>query len=312
MVRFKVVKGSHLLLAIAIIILCATVTGILFGLYANHSSPTNQLTEDSAQVEARTGSVLASTVEQASLSDKTPVTIEVIAHENERKPRILIYHTHTHEAYEQVDYARYDAIEAWRTTDTSHSVVRVGQELAALLEARGFEVTHDTTDHELNELSTSYTRSLETLQSYTSPFDLYLDLHRDAYVEGTSKNFSTSDGQQIARLMLLIGNGEGFQEKPYYKQNLAFAEALTERINFYQPNLCKDVMVKNGRYNQNIGVFSVLVEVGHNKNTLEEALRALPYLADGLTDLMIMSPDESLQEMQQSYQTKQYESNLGH
>ena len=78
------------------------------------------------------------------------------------KPSILIYHTHTHEAYEQVSDDPYEALEAWRTTDADHSVVRVGDELARLLEDFGFEVTHDATDHEGSDLSTAYTRSLLT------------------------------------------------------------------------------------------------------------------------------------------------------
>ena len=128
---------------------------------------------------------------------------------------------------------------------------------------------HDTTDHEQDDLSTAYTRSLETLERYEQRFDLYIDLHRDAYIEGVEsiQLYDESD-QSLAQLMLLIGNGEGFDVKPYYEENLRFAEALTERINARKSGLCKDVLVKDGRYNQNIGVFSVLIEVGHNRNTL--------------------------------------------
>ena len=102
----------------------------------------------------------------------------------EETKRILIYHTHTHEAYEQVSEDPYEALEAWRTTDVDHSVVRVGEELAQALRQHGFRVTHDITDHEGEALSTAYTRSLKTLESYDETFDLYIDLHRDAYVSG--------------------------------------------------------------------------------------------------------------------------------
>ena len=86
-------------------------------------------------------------------------------------------------------------------------------------------------------------------------------------------------------------------DKPYYEENLAFAQTLTERINALQPNLCKKVLVKDGRYNQSIGVFSILIEVGHNRNTLREALASLPDLADGLQSLMISDPDAKLEAM---------------
>ena len=47
--------------------------------------------------------------------------------------RILIYHTHTHEAYAQEEGNEYVETGAWRTADADHSVVRVGAELASLL-----------------------------------------------------------------------------------------------------------------------------------------------------------------------------------
>ena len=125
-------------------------------------------------------------------------------------PRVLIYHTHTHEAYEQTEADPYEALEAWRTADEEHSVVRVGEELAKLLRAAGCEVVHDTTDHELDDLATAYTRSEQTLLSYEESFDLYIDLHRDAYVEGMGENALRADGVDYAKLMMLVGRGDNF------------------------------------------------------------------------------------------------------
>lgn len=311
MIRFKVVKGSHLLLGAAIIVLALVAAAFLFsGILTNDSAAVNTqaslVQTESIKEEAETHSVFASLHVDPSLkldpeSDQGP-DIEIISNDENTatetvRPSVLIYHTHTHEAYEQTPSDQYVAIEAWRTMDQDYSVVRVGSELAQLLRTAGFEVIHDTTDHEQDELGTAYTRSLMTLKSYERTFDLYIDLHRDAYIEGVAETEITDGGQKMAHLMFLIGNGEGFQVKPYYEENLAFAQALTERINAQKSGLCKDVLVKDGRYNQNIGIFSILVEVGHNRNTLQEALRALPYLADGLTSLMISNPDTTLEEM---------------
>ena len=55
--------------------------------------------------------------------------------------------------------------------------------------------------------------------------------------------------------------------------------------------------MKTKRYNQHIGVYALLIEVGTNKNTLQEALNSMPVLADALTEMMILKPDQSLQEM---------------
>lgn len=309
MVRFKVVKGSQVLLCAAIAIL-ALVIGILIFSAATSgttvSAQANLVNGAANSEEAKTGKVFASSELSGALlldpESSGTLTIEVVSPEAEKTaPSVLIYHTHTHEAYEQTGEDRYVAIEAWRTADSDHSIVKVGAELARLLSARGFEVVHDTTDHEQNELSTAYTRSLKTLEGYERTFDLYIDLHRDAYIEGAKEVEVFSGERRLAQLMTLIGNGVGFDIKPYYEQNLAFAQRLTERINRIKSGLCKDVLVKDGRYNQNIGIFSILIEVGHNRNTLTEALDTLPYLADALQSLMISEPDAELVRMQQAF-----------
>ena len=314
MVRFKVIKGSHLLLGVVIVILAAVITFVAVDLLTGGgdsvSAQANLVQNiEKESSEAETGMVFASLIGvQGNALELDPgsntLDIEIISPDRNvlaDKPSVLIYHTHTHEAYEQVDGDNYVAIEAWRTSDQNHSVVRVGEELAELLRQRGFEVVHDTTDNEQDELGTAYTRSLEMLENYERKFELYIDLHRDAYIDGVEYDQISDGSSTLAQLMLLIGNGEGFDIKPYYEENLAFAQHLTERINALLPGLCKDVLVKDGRYNQNIGVFSILVEVGHNRNTLEEALNALPYLADGLQSLMIDEPVRELVQVQKEF-----------
>lgn len=314
MVHFKVIRASRLLLIAAIVLLAAVlcVLAARWALYREEGAvgASATLVEANHGDEAKTATVFASSSthnENLPLDPgQAPIEIEIVPTPSDGpqepdKPRVLIYHTHTHEAYEQVGDDPYEALEAWRTTDTDHSVVRVGAELARQLEAMGFVVVHDVTDHEGNELATAYTRSLATLERYANRFDLYIDLHRDAYVKGTPLCHTAASGETMAQLMLLIGNGKGFEVKPHYAQNLAFAEALSDRINALEEGLCKGVLVKDGRYNQNIGVFAVLIEVGHNRNTLAEALNAVPALAQGLRDLMLDAPDPELQAMQAAY-----------
>lgn len=270
MIRFKVVRASRLLLWAAIAILAAVILYILVR-YSLSAEPQAQMSSASlVENEAETMMVFASS------AASEPIEVEVV----KPNPRsVLIYHTHTHEAYEQVKDDPYEALEAWRTADADHSVLRVGEELARCLRELGFEVVHDQTDHENDALSTAYTRSLETLEGYGRRFDLYIDLHRDAYSRGMRTRWTDADGTPMAQPMLLIGNGNGFDEKPYYDENLAFARVLTDLINRDHPGLCKDVLVKDGRYNQHIGIFAVLIEFGHNKNTLREALNTAPVVA---------------------------------
>lgn len=307
MVRFKVVRASRLLLVAAIVLLVAALALVGVKVLRRDSAPTPigsaNLVDAGNDNEARTTVVFASSGVRAELPldpGNEAIEVEILPEPTEvpAPVKVLIYHTHTHEAYEQVTDDPYDALEAWRTSDADHSVVRVGSELAKRLRGYGFEVTHDTTDHEGEALSTAYTRSLRTLQGYNERFDLYIDLHRDAFSDGDVLTVTGGDGEALAPLMLLIGNGNGFEEKPYYAENLAFAQALEARINAVEPGLCKPTMVKDGRYNQHIGIFSILVEVGHNRNTLRQALKSVPPLAESIYDLMIAHPDAELMAMQ--------------
>lgn len=216
------------------------------------------------------------------------------------KPRVLIYHTHTYEAFEQNPDDPYPECGKWRTQDSRYNIVRVGDALAEELEALDIEVVHDTTEHEPPKLGTAYLRSLKTLEGYAQrgeEFDMMIDLHRDAASSrNTNPSCVTANGIKYARMMVLIGNGEGsngnsFSIKPNWKENYKLAQAITDGLNAEIPGICRDVMVKNGRYNQHMSENAVLIEVGHNKNTLEEAVNAAKPLAKVIAGLLLS--DES-------------------
>ncbi|MDD3410528.1 MAG: stage II sporulation protein P [Eubacteriales bacterium] len=212
-----------------------------------------------------------------------------------QKKRVLIYHTHTYEAYEQDADAPYPETEKWRTADESRNVQRVGEALASLLEALGFEVVHDDGVYEPPNLSTSYARSLEMLerrQKDGETYDLYIDLHRDAYASAKpGDNTVKIGGEDVARLMLLIGKGEGYtqagyEQRPQWNKNLAVAENITDALNEQARGLCKNVCIKSGRFNQHVADCCVLIEAGNNRNTLSSVLAAMPYLADAVADAL--------------------------
>jgi len=275
MVRFKVIKGSHILLALSVAVL---ITILLFALISINK--TDQVTDI---IERSASSAIAAIADDAALQiEILPDPTEKPAQQN--KKQILIYHTHTHEAYAQNESDPYIAIETWRTEDQEHSVVKVGAALAEELRNKGFNVIHDTTDHELEDLNQAYIRSLETLQGYKQDFDLCIDLHRDAYIEGMPEHLHTEVGFNYAQTMVLIGQAVNFQieEQPNYDTNLKFAQEVTNSMNQIIPGICRNVTVKYGRYNQHIGKLSMLVEVGHNRNSLQEALATIPCLADAI------------------------------
>lgn len=206
--------------------------------------------------------------------------------------RILIYHTHTWEAFTQVADAPYTETEKWRTKDNQCNVVAVGEALANQLRALGFTVIHDTTAFEPPNLDTSYARSLAMLEErhrLGERYDLYIDLHRDAISSSsTIKRTVNIGGTEVARFMVLIGKGTGagFDVKPDWEANLVIGEKLTACLNSQADSLCRDIKLRTGRYNQHIAPRCVLIECGNNLNTLEEVLNGVPYLATAISDTL--------------------------
>ena len=308
MVRIKVYKASQLAVAFAAVLLAVVLIAVVVSLaLGGGGAPVmsekimnmlaaEEVTAAFSVFEPDPGPIMPSfDGEPAGENEHTDsaaqeIIVEIVSSRMEEGepvecPRVLIYHTHTHEAYAQTDADPYEETEVFRTADPAHSVVRVGEALTELLSQYGFTVIHDTTDHEPPKLSTAYARSLQTLESYEEPFDLYIDLHRDAFNDSMAA-CAYFGGQEVAQLMVLIGNGGDYEVKPDFEANLSFARRLTDCINQKAPGMCRDVMVKNGRYNQHIGTPAILIEAGHNENTLQQALSAMPVLAEAIREMM--------------------------
>ena len=206
--------------------------------------------------------------------------------------KVLIYHTHTYEAYEQVEGNPYKQTERWRTKDADHNVIAVGKALAASLRAMGIEVFHDVTAFEPPTLDDAYERSLAMLEERKASgetYDLYIDLHRDAIAStSTIKKTVNISGEDVARFMVLVGQGTtgGYAEKPDWEKNLKIAQQITDCLNSQCASLARDVKIKTGRFNQHISNGCILIECGMNTNTLDEVLAGVPYLAQAIAETL--------------------------
>lgn len=221
--------------------------------------------------------------------------VEVLQEEKELSQeirRVLIYHTHTFEAYEQTPDDPYVETEKWRSKDSEHNVIAVGNALASSLNALGVTVVHDTTIFEPPSLDRAYERSLRMLERRLADgetYDLIIDLHRDALSSQTTVRKTVNiGGESVARFMVLIGKGTtgGYAEKPKWEGNLVIAEAITDALNRQCDGLARNVKIKTGRFNQHISERCVLIECGMNMNTLDEVLAGIPYLAEAIRQVL--------------------------
>jgi len=209
-------------------------------------------------------------------------------------PQILIIHTHSTESYTPEEGDIYFETDRTRTLNSDYNVVRVGEELANALREKGFSVIHDRGVYDYPSYTGSYSRSLEAIESYLKAYPsikVVIDLHRDALMDAQGNIYKTAveiNGKSSAQVMLVVGTGEGGASNPRWKENLKLAFHLQAAMNTKYKGLARPINISPERYNQHVPEASILVEVGCNGNTLEEALYAVRLFAEAAAEVFEM------------------------
>lgn len=203
------------------------------------------------------------------------------------KPQILIYHTHSQEEFA-------DSVQG----DSSTTIVGVGNYLTKLLQEKGYHVIHDTTEFDLVDgkldRNKAYSMALpkieKTLKENPS-IEVVIDLHRDG-IDG-QKMVTDINGKPTAKLMFFNGlsysNKNGpitYLENPYIEDNLAFSLKLQLEAAKYYPGATRKIYLKGYRYNLHVRPKSLLVESGAQNNTVQEEMNAMEVLADVLDKVL--------------------------
>ena len=199
------------------------------------------------------------------------------------EPTVLIVHSHGSESY--LAQAGYTESSPYRTHDRAHNMVSIGEALAAKLRSRGIGVIHDTTLHDVPDYNSAYANSRATIGKYLEQYPsirLVLDLHRDAssnYVNQLTTH-ARVDGEDSAQLMLVIGTSHNG-----WQRNMSCAVQLHALLEKTWPGLCRSIDFRTGRFNQDLGPVTMLVEVGAAGDTRQEALVAADALAAAIVAL---------------------------
>lgn len=204
---------------------------------------------------------------------------------------ILIYHTHTCESYTKTENFDYEETGNFRTTDINYSVVRVGTELTKYMEYYGYNVIHDTTLYDYPSYSNSYDRSLENVdkilkENEDKDIEILFDIHRDAIGDSTYAPTVKIGDEEAAQLMFVIGTNGGGSEHDNWNDNLKFAIKIQEKANEIYPGLFKPIILRDSRYNQQLGRGSSIIEVGATGNTMEQCLNSMKYLSKVLNEVL--------------------------
>lgn len=200
------------------------------------------------------------------------------------EPLVAIYNTHTGESYELTEGAP-------RLEGKKGGVVKVAAALhKALEEKHGIRIVRSDTIHD-KVFSRSYSQSEITARKLIEEnrsLNMIVDLHRD---EARERNVVKINGKDVATVILVVGSNANL-EHPNWKENYAFAQKIVETTKAMYPGLARGsgIMVKSGRYNQHLHPRAVLIEIGSNKNSTEEAERSARLMADVLAEVIKANP----------------------
>lgn len=221
-------------------------------------------------------------VEREEMNADTLLSMDMTMQQDASDYQILIYHTHS--TSETFADSRPGVLE-----DTP---VGLGDTLTTLLEEYGYKVYHDRTVYDQIDGKTdrnyAYTASgagIDRILAEHPSIEVVIDLHRDGLNENTHL-VTEINGKPTAKIMFFNGvsrtvsNGElEYLANPNRQANLAFSLQLyLEGIQNY-PDFLRRTYIKGYQYNLNRRPKALLIEVGGQTNTLEEAGNAMEPLA---------------------------------
>lgn len=241
-------------------------------------------------------------VQGVAITNRTGKTVDIaaaLAHKpalsfrnDETAPQVLIVHTHTTECYLERDDGVYQNGDPTRTTDPEKNMTAVGNALAAQLKMAGIGVIHDTTIHD-QPYNGAYAHSKAAIERYLKQYPtirVVLDLHRDAvYPDQNTRVKPTAviNGKKAAQAMIIVGMmNTTASPNPHTQENLSFAVRLQQRLHTDYPTLMRPLNLANARYNHQLSNGSLLIEVGSDANTLEEAVYSAELIGNGLIQVL--------------------------
>lgn len=239
--------------------------------------------EQEADPEAQTESMIeqiGETAEQVQNESETDLQQKQSAKKKEqtalsKDPLVIIYHTHSTESYLPYKESNYHR-------EKQKGTVRdVGEVLKEALEEKGIRTIHDTTLHDRPSYNESYSRSLQTIQTLRKKYPTakyVIDLHRDAAAASAKEGkLLTIDQKRVAKFSLVVG-----KENQNYAELYEFAKKVSQKAEQQHKGFGGAIIEQNYRYNEFVSDYALLLEIGNNKNTIEESRRCAKYFAEAL------------------------------
>ena len=232
--------------------------------------------------------------------NSTPYDMDAVALINQKLPfemkdtrqvQVLIVHTHSCESYMDSDDGYYAESFYPRTTDNEKNVTAVGKVIADTLKENSIGVVHCDTRHDYPSYDGAYSRSYDSISQYLEKYDeikVVLDIHRDSMTADDMTKIKPTfnyKGKKAAQVMIMTGYSED-GSFPTWKENLSFALKLYDECESSYKGMMRPLNFGQFTYNMNVNSGSLLLEVGTDANTLDEALRSGKMLGNALSRVL--------------------------
>jgi stage II sporulation protein P len=213
--------------------------------------------------------------------EKRDMTITKSADE----PQILIYHTHSQEAFA-------DSVPG----DESTTIMGAGDRLSEILTTEyGYNVLHHRGKYDVETRDEAYSKALPEIEQILNDnpsIQVVIDLHRDEMNEAT-RLVTDIDGRPTAKFMFFNGLSRtkktgsiAYLYNENLQDNLAFSFKMQLAAEIYYPDVTRKIYLKSYRYNMHLKPRSLLIELGAQNNTVEEVMNACDVIAH-ILDLVL-------------------------
>lgn len=170
-------------------------------------------------------------------------------------------------------------------------IVSVGRSLDEALRGRSLRsrLVADIPPSPWSQSFAEAKRAVQPVLEAATGLEAILDIHRDA-ISDKPDGYTTTmvGGRPVAKILLVVGD----VDNPYIEENLAFAESVRTELEKLAPGITRSVKVLHEAVNGDLHPQSLQVHIGdYTDNTLEEAMAAVPILAQALVKVLAPSSD---------------------
>ncbi len=213
-------------------------------------------------------------------------------------PSVLIVHTHTTECYAEEGKGYYipkNAVAETRSRDDGKNVIAVGDVFEEVLTGMGIGVIHCKDYHDIYVFNESYSHSYSTVKKYLEAYPTIkyvIDLHRDSVIQTNGTKVcpvTTVNGKKCAQMMILVGTDDNGLKHDNWETNMTLAVKLQDSLVKKYGEIVRPMVIRSGRFNQQLCKGMLLFEIGACGNTLEQAKNTARFVAVAYGELIIQN-----------------------